>query len=467
MSETQKQVNSIDRIPPQNLEAESNVIGSVLIDNDAINKIADILLADDFYKKAHEVIFAACLSLYDRREPIDLLSVSNILDEQGELEHIGGKSYLATLANSVVTASNIKYYAEIVQKKSTLRRLIKASSDITNIAFQEANDIDDILDESERKLFAISQKSLRENFIPISNVLNDTFERIDELHKNKGQLRGLPTGFVDLDNILAGLQKGNLIIIAARPSVGKTSFALDMARNIAVRGKGCVGVFSLEMSREELTDRLLCSEAGVSLWKMRTGKLSDRDDTDDFPRIGKAMGTLADSKIFIDDSGLLNIMQIRTKSRRLKLEHNLSAIIVDYLQLMESKSGQENRVQEVAEITRGLKSIARELNIPIIALSQLSRAVEQTKPAIPRLAHLRESGSIEQDADVVMFIYRKASDRGYRYEDLTPEEKHIAEIHIAKHRNGPTGLVRLFFDEHTVSFKNLEKDSSKVPEEMI
>ena len=309
-------------------------------------------------------------------------------------------------------------------------------------------------------------KFLKENFSSISSVLNDTFERIDELHKNKGKLRGLPTGYTDLDNLLAGLQKSNLVIIAARPSVGKTSFALDIARNIAVRGKECVGVFSLEMSKEELVDRILCAEAGVSLWKMRTGKLSDREENDDFPRIGHAMGTLADSKIFIDDSSSLNIMQIRTKARRLKLEHNLSCLVVDYLQLMESHADEESRVQEVAKITRGLKGIARELNIPVIALSQLSRAVELSKPAIPKLAHLRESGTIEQDADVVMFIYRKSSDRNYRIEDLSAEEKSIAEIHVAKHRNGPTGMIKLFFDENTVSFKNLERGGKGLEEQI-
>jgi replicative DNA helicase len=454
-----------DRIPPHNLEAESNVLGSILIDNEAISKIADILSEEDFYKKAHQIIFRACISLYDKREPIDLLSVSNILSEYGELENIGGKSYLASLANSVVTAGNVKYYGEIIQKKSTLRKLIKASSEITNSAFREMENIDDVLDSAEQKLFGISQKYLKENFIGISNILNETFERIDELHKNKGKLRGLPTGYSDLDNLLAGIQKSNLVIIAARPSVGKTSFALDIARNIAVRTKECVGIFSLEMSKEELVDRILCAEAGVSLWKMRTGKLSDRQENDDFPRIGHAMGVLAESKIFIDDSSSLNIMQIRTKARRLKLEHNLSCLVIDYLQLMESHGDEENRVQEVAKITRGLKGIARELNIPVIALSQLSRAVEQTKPAIPKLAHLRESGSIEQDSDVVMFIYRKSADRNYKYEDLTPEEKGIAEIHIAKHRNGPTGIVKLYFDEQTVSFKNLEK--SKELEEQI
>lgn len=457
---------SIDKIPPHNLEAESNVLGSILIDDEAINKIADILNPEDFYREAHKKVFESCLELYEKREPIDLLSVANSLEDRKELENIGGKSCLASLTNSVVTAGNVKYYAEIVQKKATLRRLLKASNEIISLAYDETNLVDDVLDNSERKLFQISQKFLRENFIPISSVLNDTFDRIDELHKNKGKLRGVPTGIIDLDNILAGLQKSNLVIIAARPSVGKTSLALDIARHAAVKGQETIGLFSLEMSKEELVDRILCSEAGVSLWKMRTGRLSDRAEHDDFPKIGHAMGTLSEAKIFIDDSASLNIMQIRTKARRLKLEHNLSLLIIDYLQLMESKSNKENRVQEVAEITRGLKNIARELNIPIIALSQLSRAVEQIKPAIPKLAHLRESGTIEQDADVVMFIYRKAADRNYRLEDLSPEEKGIAEIHVAKHRNGPTGMVKVFFDQETVSFKNLEKRAEASPIEI-
>jgi len=461
-----KNSQSIDKIPPQNLEAEANVLGSILIDDEAINKIADILNAEDFYKEAHRKIFESCLELYDKREPIDLLSVASSLKDRKELKNIGDKSYLANLTNAVVTAGNVKHYAEIVQKKATLRKLLKASNEIIKLAYDETSLVDDVLDNSEKKLFQISQKFLRENFIPISSVLNETFDRIDELHKNKGKLRGVPTGYIDLDNMLAGLQKSNLVIIASRPSVGKTTFALDIARHAAVKGKETIGLFSLEMSKEELVDRILCSEAGVSLWKMRTGKLSDKAEHDDFPKIGHAMGTLSEAKIFIDDSASLNIMQIRTKARRLKLEHDLSLLIIDYLQLMESKGNKENRVQEVAEITRGLKNIARELNIPIIALSQLSRAVEMTKPAIPKLAHLRESGTIEQDADVVMFIYRKSADRNYRLEDLTPEEKGIAEIHIAKHRNGPTGMIKLFFDEKTVSFKSLEKRAEPAPIEV-
>ena len=317
--------------------------------------------------------------------------------------------------------------------------------------------MDVLLDTAEQKLFSVSQQFLKQTFTPISSILGDTFDRIDELHKNTGQMRGLSTGFTDLDNLLAGLQKSDLIVLAARPSVGKTSLALDIARQVAIRNKVPVGIFSLEMSKEQLVDRLLCAEANVDLWKLRTGKLSDREGDDDFPRIGHAMGVLSEAPIFIDDSASLNIMEIRTKARRLKSEYGLGMIMLDYIQLMEARADAENRVQAVAEITRSLKGIARELNIPILALSQLSRAVEMTKPAIPRLANLRESGSIEQDADVVLFIYRKAADRNYRLEDLSAQEKHLAEIHIAKHRNGPTGMIKLFFDANRACFRNLDR----------
>jgi replicative DNA helicase len=289
---------------------------------------------------------------------------------------------------------------------------------------------------------------------------------LDQLHRERGTLRGLPTGFKELDGLLAGFQKSDLIILAARPSVGKTSFALDIARHAAVRGKAPVGVFSLEMSKEQLVDRMLCAESGVNLWNLRTGNLSDRPDSDDFPRIGHAMGVLSEAPIFIDDQPGNNVMHIRTKARRLQAEHGLGLIIIDYLQLMEShrrSASLDNRVQEVSEISRNLKGIARELNVPVLALSQLSRAVEQSKPAMPKLAHLRESGSIEQDADVVLFIYRKAADRNYRLEDIPPDERRIAEIHVAKHRNGPTGMVRVFFDEARASYRNLDKAFTPPP----
>jgi len=454
----------ISKLPPQNLEAEIALLGALMIDKDAIIKVADIINEEDFYKEAHGKIYAAMRELFARNEPIDILSLSNRLEEKKQLEIVGGRSYLAKLSASVATASHVVNYANIIQRKATLRRLLHVAAEISEDSFQEEDNVDDILDKAEQKLFNVSQRYLRNVFLPIDTLLAEAFERIDELHKQGGKLRGIPTGFPNLDNLLAGLQKSDLIVLAARPSVGKTSLALDMARQVATKSKVPVGIFSLEMSKEQLVDRMLCAEAGVGLWKMRTGKLSDRAEDDDFSRIGHAMGTLSEAPIFIDDSASLNIMEIKTKVRRLQLEKGLGLVVVDYLQLMEGRGKyQDNRVQEVSEITRALKIIARELNIPVIALSQLSRVVEQSRPAIPKLSHLRESGSIEQDADVVMFIYRKASDRNYREEDIPQQERHIAEIHIAKHRNGPTGAVKLFFDENTVSFKNLEKDKLEAP----
>jgi replicative DNA helicase len=295
----------------------------------------------------------------------------------------------------------------------------------------------------------------------MSNVLESAFDRIDELHREKGKLRGIATGYTELDSLLGGLQRSDLVILAARPSVGKTSLAMDIARFAATKNKVPVGVISLEMSKEQLVDRMICSEANVDLWRMRTGRLSEQGGSDDFARIGHALGVLSEAPIWIDDSPSSSIMEIRTKARRLQMEHGLGLIIIDYLQLMESKGKIENRVLEISEITRSLKGLARELNVPVVALSQLARAVEMSKPAIPKLAHLRESGSIEQDADVVMFIYRKATDRNYRIEDIPMDERNIAEVHVAKHRNGPTGVVRLFFDEARVSFKNLDRTMSK------
>ncbi len=453
-----------NKLPPQNLEAENFVLGSLLIDQNTIVKIADVLTPEDFYKDSHGVIFAAMKELYAHREPIDILSLTSKLEEKGKLEAVGGRSYIANLANSVGTASNVVYYAELIQRKATLRRLITAAAGIGELGYEQDEEIDKILDEAEQKLFNVSQKFLKQAFQPIDALLNEAFDRIDELHKQSGKLRGLATGFTDLDNLLAGLQKSDLIILAARPSVGKTSLALDIARQTAVINKIPVGIFSLEMSKEQLVDRMLCAEAGVSLWKMRTGKLSDRDEDDDFSHIGQAMGVLAETPIFIDDSASANIMEIRTKARRLQMEHKLGLIVIDYLQLMEGRGKYgDNRVQEVAEITRALKGLARELNIPVLALSQLSRAVEQVKPAIPRLAHLRESGSIEQDADVVIFIYRKAADRSYQLEELTEADKKVAKVYVAKHRNGPVGQVDLYFDEETVSFKNLAKTDYDIP----
>lgn len=442
--------NIIEKLPPQNIEAESSVLGSLLIDQEAIIKVADILVPSDFYNENHGIIFRAMLELFEERNPIDILSLSNKLEEKGKLKDLGGRSYLLSLASQVPTSTHVVHYAHIVQRKATLRKLIKAASDITALGYKETNDVESILDQAEQNLFKVSQRFLKQNFIAVKDVLAETFDRIDALHKESGKLRGIRTGFTDLDNILAGMQKSDLIILASRPSMGKTSFALDIARHVAIHEKIPVGIFSLEMSHEQLVDRLLCAEANVDLWRMRTGKLSDKGEADDFSRIGHAMGVLSEAPIFIDDSPTSNIMEIRTKARRLQAEHGLGFMVVDYLQLMEGRN-LENRVQEVSEISRALKSIARELDIPVLALSQLSRAVESRSPQIPQLADLRESGSIEQDADVVMFIYREEM-----YKRDT-DRKNIAEIHIKKHRNGPTGQIELYFDHEKVCFRNLEK----------
>ncbi|MCX7778967.1 MAG: replicative DNA helicase [Patescibacteria group bacterium] len=444
--------NLIEKIPPQNIEAEQALLGCLLIDKEAIIKVGDILRPEDFYKESHGLIFQTMLELFEKREPIDILSLANRLEEKKLLETIGGRSYLISLANTVPTSTHVLSYAEIIRKKSTSRRLIQAAAEITELAFKEEDDVEKTLDRAEAKIFSISQRYLKQSFVPIKDALAEAFERIDELHKERGKIRGLPTGFVDLDALLGGLQKSDLIILAARPSLGKSALALDIARQAAVNTKVPVAIFCLEMSQDQVVDRILCAQAGVSLWKMRTGYLSSSDDGD-FPKLAQAMSILSEAQIFIDSSPLLNVLEIRTKARRLQAEHGLGLIVVDYLQLMEGVTPKESRVQEVSDISRALKSIARELEIPVLAISQLSRAVEQRGgPAVPKLADLRESGALEQDADVVMFIYRKVMDRGVKCPE---EERHLAEIHVAKHRNGPTGVVRLFFDENTVSFKNL------------
>lgn len=447
------------RIPPHNLEAEMSVLGSLMLDKDAIIKIADLLKPGDFYKEAHNTIYEVILDLYERREPIDVLSIANKLDENKKLEEVGGSSYVASLVSVVPSASHVTHYAKVVQKKALLRRLITAATEIVEVGYQEGEDIEKILDEAEQKLFAVSQKYIKQDFVPIRSILESAFNRIDELHREGDKFRGIPTGFVDLDNILAGLQKSDLVILAARPSVGKTSFALDLARHAAVREKVPVGMFSLEMSSDQLVDRMLAAEARVDLWRLRTGRLRSEGENNDFQRIGEAMGVLSEAPVFIDDTASANIMEMRTMARRLQAEHKLGLIIIDYLQLMEGRgrSG-DNRVQEISEISRGLKNLARELNIPIIALSQLSRAVEARSPQIPKLSDLRESGSIEQDADVVLFLYRED-----REKPDTPN-KGIVKVIIAKHRNGPVGEVSCFFDEASASFRSLEKIHTQLPQ---
>ncbi len=451
-------VNPAGRVPPHNLEAEQSLLGAVLVDQDALLKVADAVKSEDFYRDSHRIIFETMMELAERHQPIDILTVGNRLEEKSILKQIGGRTALVELTNVVATAAHIAHYAEIIGKKATLRRLIHAAAEITELGYDESQDTDLVVDDAEQRLFNVSSNIHKNSFVPLRSILTNAFDRIDELHRERGKLRGVTTGFTGLDNLLAGLQKSDLVILAARPSVGKTSFALDIIRAVALKAKQPVGFFSLEMGKEQLVDRLICAEAGVDLWKLRNGRLSE--NADDFPRIGEALGKLSEAPIFIDDSPMANIMTIRTKARRLQTEHGLALIVVDYLQLMEARKATDNRVQEVAEISRGLKQIARELQVPVLALAQLSRAVENEKPSIPKLAHLRDSGSIEQDADVVMFLYRKAADRNYQPEELTPEERNSAEVHIAKHRNGPTGMVKLYWDAARTSFKNLDQAHS-------
>jgi replicative DNA helicase len=451
--EVDKQIAQFDRLPPQNIEAEQSVLGSLMLDKDAAIKVSDILKSDDFYRGVHQSIFEIILELFERGEPIDLLSVSNRLEEKEELENIGGTSYLTDLINTVPSAANIVHYAKIVQKKKLHRDLIDAARNITQLGYQEIEDVENLLDEAEKRIFAVSQRSLKQYFLPLKPALEEAFERIDALHKGNGStLRGLSTGFYELDNILAGLQKSDFIILASRPSLGKTTLSLDIARYVAINERVPVGIFSLEMSSSQVVDRLLCAQAKVDPWKLRTGRLSSEGEDNDFSRIQDAIGILSESPIFIDDAPSSTVMEVRTKARRLQAEHGLGLVIVDYLQLMdEPRIRTDNMVQKVTEISRRLKALAKELDIPVLALSQLSRAVEQRSPQIPRLADLRESGSLEQDSDVVLFIHRED-----HYKKDT-ERKNIADIIVAKHRNGPTGQVELFFNSNFVVFQSLEK----------
>ena len=441
-------------LPPQNLDAEKSLLGALLVDKDSIVEVADVLDSDDFYSSSHGLVYDAISSLYEKRQPTDIINVINVLDERKQLDMVGGRSFIIDLAEKNVTSAHIVSYAKIISKKATLRRLISKSAEINELAYHEDMELEDILDTAEREIFGVAKDLKTDSFTPLRNVLNESFERIDSLSQNKGQLRGITTGFNDLDHTLSGFQRSDLIILAARPSVGKTSFALDLVRNAAIKGKSKVAFFSLEMSKEQLTDKLISAESGVDLWKLRTGNLSDQVNDNDFEKIGNAISRLSDANISIDDSGTVTVMQIRTKCRRLKAEQGLDMIVIDYLQLI-ADGGSDNRNNEISLISRSLKQLAKELDIPVIALSQLSRAVEMTKPAIPKLSHLRESGSIEQDADIVMFIYRKSADKNYRPEEIMPDEKNVAEIHIAKHRNGACNIVGLYFNASTTSFKNL------------
>lgn len=446
------------RIPPQNTDAEASLLGSVLLDSDALVRVADKITAADFYDSAHTAIYESMMRLYEARKPIDVLTLSNNLKESSKLEAAGGSSYLADLTNMVPTAAHAEHYADIVSQKAIRRRLIKASEEINSLGYKEEKNVTSLLELAEQQLFGVSQKYVKQDLVSVEEILSASFDRLDELHKDKSTLRGVPTGFKDVDSKLAGLQPSDLIILAARPSMGKSTLAMNIAHNVASKAKQSVLVFSLEMSKEQLVDRLLAAEAGIDAWNIRTGSLSDSD----FEKLGQAMGTLSEAPIYIDDSPGITVLEMRTKARREQHKRPLGLIVVDYLQLMSGTvSGTDNRVQEISEISRGLKAMARELNVPILALSQLSRSVENRSPQIPQLSDLRESGSIEQDADVVMFIYRED------YYNPETERQHITDILVKKHRNGPTGNLELYFHPDLLQFRDIDRRQATVPGEVF
>lgn len=434
---------AVVRIPPHDEEAEQAVLGAILIDKDAIISVSQLISPDNFYDDRHKEIFESMVSLYELRKPIDLLTLTDALKKKKQYEKVGGSTYLSSLTNVVPTAANSEHYANIIREKYIRRSLIKISSSLTDDAFSEDKEADEILSASEQEIFKISQEHVKQGFIHIKDTLSESFDRLEELQKTGEGLRGVETGFVDLDNLLSGLQASNLIILAARPGQGKTAFVINIAQHVAIANKQPVGVFSLEMSKEELVDRMLVAQSDIDAWKLKTGRLVEND----YDKLSVAMGALADAPIFIDDTPGLSISEMRTKARRLQSEHNLKLLIVDYLQLANPGKKFENRVNEVSYISQSLKNMARELKIPVIGVSQLSRAVEQRGGGKPQLADLRESGAIEQDADVVMFLY--SAD-----EEFTSQR--IVNVLIAKHRNGPVGEKELLFRGDRIRFYNVE-----------
>jgi len=449
---------SIDRLPPQSIDAEQSVLGALLIDRDAVIEVADLLRPADFYRGHHGTIYGAILDLYERREPIDIVTVSEVLEREGVLEQVGGAAYLTSLINLTPTAVNAVYYARIVERKAVLRNLIGAAGRIAGIGYEDGPDVGEAIDRAEQELFAVSQKRVETGFSPLRTLLHSAYDRLDYLHEHKGEINGVRTGFRDLDALTTGLQKSDLVIVASRPSVGKTSLALNLAEYASVTEGKTVGVFSLEMSKEQLVLRLLSSVARINSQRLRTGFLEEMD----FTRLAPAMNALAEAPVFIDDTPNISTMELRTKARRLQAESGLDMLIVDYLQLMQSNfvSRDANRVQEVSEISRGLKALARELDVPVVALSQLSRQAEMRESKEPRLSDLRESGSIEQDADLVMFLWRE-KERGAEDNDAEGE---VVNLRLAKHRNGPTGEVKLWFKKGQTRFTSYA-DSERYAEE--
>ncbi|MBP2257462.1 replicative DNA helicase [Virgibacillus alimentarius] len=445
-----------DRTPPHNIEAEQAVIGAIFLEPEAFSQASELLMPDDFYRAGHQRIFQTMMKLSDRGEPIDLVTVTTSLSNEKTLDEVGGVSYLTDLASSVPTAANIIYYSKIVEEKALLRRLIRTATDIVTTTYAKEDEVEDVLNEAEKSILEVSSRKNSGSFKAIKDVLIEVYDNIEQLHQNDGDVTGIPTGFRDLDRITSGFQRNDLIIIAARPSVGKTAFALNVAQNVAINTDESVAIFSLEMGADQLVSRMLCAEGNIDAQRLRTGKL----EAEDWSKLTMAMGSLSNAGIFIDDSPGIRVSEIRSKCRRLKQEHGLGMILIDYLQLIQgSVNSKENRQQEVSEISRSLKGLARELNVPLIALSQLSRGVESRQDKRPMMSDLRESGSIEQDADIVGFLYRDD------YYDSESEKQNIIEIIISKQRNGPVGNVELAFVKEYNKFVDLDHryDSSDIP----
>jgi replicative DNA helicase len=435
------------RLPPQNLEAEVSVLGGVLLDNEALNRVLEVMKEGDFYRESHRKIFSAILDLYEKSEPVDLITLTEALKKREALEAVGGVEYLNSLVNSVPTAANISYYAKIVKEKAILRKLINRSTDIISQVYGVSGDVDDFLDQAERSIFEISEDRVRPSFYPLKDIIKASFKTIERLYEKRQLITGVPTGFTKLDELTSGLQPSDLIIVAGRPSMGKTALALDIAAYAAVEGGIPSAIFSLEMAKEQLALRMLCSEAKVDAHRLRGGFLSESD----WPKLTRAAGSLSEAPIFIDDTPGLSALEMRAKSRRLKAEHNLGLVVVDYLQLMRGRADSDNREQEISDISRSLKALAKELNVPVMALSQLNRRVEERGDRRPQLSDLRESGAIEQDADVIIFLYR---DEVYNKSQDNPN-KGKAEIIIGKQRNGPTDKFELTFLDKFTCFENL------------
>ena len=437
----------IERVPPQNIEAEQAVLGAMLIKKEAIAEVSQLLKPADFYREAHRIVYETMLELFNKNEAVDLITVTEQLRKNDLLEKAGGIAFVTSLANAVPTAANVEYHARIVEEKAQLRNLINSATEIAGMAYEASDDITDVMDKSEKMILEVAARQNSGSFVPIKEILMDTFSKIEKLYETKGGITGLPSGFKDLDKLTSGLQPSDLILVAARPSMGKTAFTLNIAQHVAVHENKSVAFFSLEMSKEQLVQRMLCSEGGIDSQRLRVGELEEND----WEKLINAADRLSRAPIYIDDTAGITVMELRSKARRLKAEHDLQLIVIDYLQLMQGRSSKnsDNRQQEISEISRSLKALARELNVPVIALSQLSRSVESRQVKKPMLSDLRESGSLEQDADIVMFLYRED------YYDKDTEHKNQTEVIIAKHRNGPVDTVNLYFQKEYTKFRDM------------